>query len=874
MVKSRILKSSALLLIMMFYITGCGGGAVAVKEEAPKPVEEAKPAEAPKEAFAEDDKAAKALPTETDINYTLRKLEEEKYRDLDEKGRLAEMYYDRGAKFYQELKFAEAQEALTKALEINPDHEKAKQLLEDTKFARGEFTHGEMGAVSRRLFSEILAKTQQAKLEMEHHLNKGIKAFEQEDYQQAENEFKWVIETIKWFPYQANLLNYQEQAESYLKRTVERKIRKEQEIARRQEEAARMLAENEERRRKEEFIKTIDMLFRRAQAEFEKEQYAEAANLCDKIIEKDPGNAMAEKLKVIALSAKRAKKRSQTTETMIEEFKRIFESYDNKMVPTTSVITFPDKQEWEKIDHRGPKKIFKEKLISELDKQASLLLERKITFPFKEPTPLSEIIQFIRYTIPNINIRIDTNVITDPQETFQYNVVGIPLGWALKDMLSLKNWGYFIMDGVIVISSSEKVLEQQMEIRWYDILDLTVPIVDFPAPEITMSGMPAEEGAEAGQIPKMKGTELVDLIKSTTAKNEGGWDPPRDITFQETTGVLVVTHTPEVHKQIDKLLKQVRAESDIVVTIEARFLTVQQHFLEDIGVNFSNLNAPSLPTAFGLAPPDGPGFTSLVSGIYATTYQENRNQLRARIENDLSTADPYAKFISEGEPSPTGGALLAYTLLDQTSFRMLLRAIQKNERATTVNAPLLTVANGQRAHIQMSDQFTYIKDYDIVLVNAQFSWTMPDPIPGVAAQGTILDVRPTVSADLKYISMELRPSSSSFIETLPNVRTLRMSLLTQPPSILYIIPTVDIELPELFMQRARGNAIIPDGGTILMSCYATGRSIDMTSEVPILGKIPFLGFLFRQKAIGYAKHVLLILIKGKISILNEEEKKL
>ena len=873
MVKSRILKSAAILVMAIFFITGCGGGKTVVKETV-KPIEET-PKTVSKEAFAEDEAAAKALPSESDINYTLRKMEEDKYRELDEKSRLAEMYYDRGAKFYQELKFAEAQEALTKALEINPDHEKAKQLLEDTKFARGEFTHGEMGAVSRRLFSEILAKTQQARLEVEHHLNKGTKAFEQEDYQQAESEFKWVIETIKWFPYRADLLNYQQQAEDYLKKTVERKIRKEQEIARRQEEAARLLAENEEQRRKEEFIKSIDMLFRRAQAEFEKEQYEEATHLCEKIIEKDPSNAMAEKLKVIALSAKRARQRNLTTQNMAEEFKRTFESYDNKTVPTTSVITFPDKKDWEKIDHRGPKKIFKEKLISELDKQAALLLDRKITFPFKEPTPLSEIIQFIRYTIPNINIRIDTNVITDPQETFQYNVVGIPLGWALKDMLSLKNWGYFIMDGVIVISSAEKVLEQQLETRWYDILDLTIPIVDFPAPEITMSGLPPEENAEeAGQIPKMKGEELVNLIKETTAKNEGGWDDPRNIVFQETTGVLVVTHTSVVHKQIENLLKQVRAESDIVVTVEARFLTVQQHFLEDIGVNFSGLAAPSLPTAFGLQPPDGPGFTGLVSGFYATTYQDNRNQLRARIENDLSTADPYAKFISEGEPAPTGGAILAYTMLDETSFRMLLRAIQKNERANIVNAPLLTVANGQRAHIQMSDQFTYIKDYDIVLVNAQFSWTMPDPIPGVTAQGTILDVRPTVSADLKYISMELRPSSSSFVDQLPNVRTLRMSLLTQPPSILYIIPTCDFELPELFLQRARGNAIIPDGGTILMSCYATGRSIDMTSEVPILAKIPFLGFLFRQKAIGYAKHVLLILIRGKISILNEEEKKL
>ncbi|MFA5795180.1 MAG: hypothetical protein WC980_08995 [Candidatus Brocadiia bacterium] len=874
MMQARVLKVIGLGLFVLIYMTGCGGKSATARSVRPKPAG-AEAGAASREAFPDSTTANKPVPSEEDLDYSLKKLEDEKYKDLGDKGKMAEMFYERGQKFYQELKFAEANEALSRALEINPEHEKAKALLEDVRFARGDYTHGEMGSTSRRLFSEILAKTQQARLEVENRLNKGIKAFEQENYPQAEGEFKWVIETIKWFPYKAELSSYQQQADDYLKKTVERKTRKEQEIARRQEEAARLLAENEERRRKEEFIKTVDMLFRKAQAEFEKEQYEDAARLCSKILEKDPANATAEKLKTIALSAKRAKDRSRTTETLGEEWKKIFESYDNKTIPETSVITFPGKETWEKIDHRGPKKIFKEKIVSELDKQSASLLERKITFPFKEPTPLEDIIQFIRQTISGINILIDTTVITDPKETFQYNVVGIPLGWALKDMLSLKKWGYFIRDGVVIITSEEKVLEQQLETRWYDILDLTVPIVDFPAPEISLVPLPAEEGAsDSVQIPKIKGDELMKLIQDTTAKNEGSWEAPRSIIFQETTGVLVVNHIPAVHAQIENLLREIRAETDIVVTIEARFVTVQQHFLEDIGINFSDLNGvPALPAAFSLAPPDAPGFSSLGSGIYGR-YQGGRNELRARIENSLSSSDPYAKFISEGEPSPTGGSLLAYTMLDQTSFRLLLRAIQKNERATIINAPLLTVANGQRAHIQMSDQFTYVKDFDIVLVNASSSQVMPDPIVGTAAQGTILDVRPIVSADLKYISMELRPSSSSFIDQLPNVRTLRMSLLTLPPSAAFIIPTVDVELPELFLQRARGNAIIPDGGTLLMACYATGRNVDMNSNVPILSRLPFLGFLFRQKSIAYAKHVLLILVKGKISIMNEEEKRI
>ncbi|MBI4713424.1 MAG: hypothetical protein HY762_09035 [Planctomycetes bacterium] len=865
----RITGIFLILTLFLFITTGFGCGGKAAGPETAKARGES-PA---RETGAPPERERAHEPTATgDSADVLRRLESEKTVEIKEKGTMSESYYQAGFKFYQELKFAEASEALTKALELNPNHDKAQTLLTEIRLSRGEYTPGEMGDVSRKLFSEIVAKTQQAKLEVEHHLNKGIQAYNQEDYQKAEEEFKWVVESVKWFPYKADLEKYQKEAESYLKRTQENKAYKEVELARRREKSARQLSEIEEQKRREEFARTIEMLFRQAREEFDKERYDKANALCQTILEKDPSNLMADKLRVISLAALRHKSKRLSTQSLAEEWKRTFEIYDTKTLPVVDVINFPDKETWEKIEHRGPKKIFKEKTVSELDKQTELFLERKINLPFKEPTSLNDVIKFIRDTFPKLNIYADS-AIADPNTTLTYNVVGIPLGEALKDMLSTNKWGYFIRDGVVIITTVEKVLEHKMETRWYDILDLTIPLIDYPGPAVSLGTLPVEEPGTESQIPRISGQQLVELIKATTAKNEGGWETPRDAVFQENAGVLVVTHIPEVHRQIETLLNQVRSAADIVVTIESRFITVEQHFLEDIGVNFSGLNSPQLPSYFSLAPPDGAGFTGLTSGIYGTYQKQNvtsltpyRRELRARIEHNLSASDPYAKFLSEEEPSPTGGAIMAYTLLDQTAFRLLLSAVQKNETATIVNAPQLTVGNGQRAHIQITDQFTYIKDYDIVIVLPGVG--MADPIPDVTAQGIVLDVRPVVSSDLKYISLELRPTMASLTDPLPNLRTLRTTILSAGTR------TVDIELPDMFLQRARGNAIIPDGGTLLMSCYSTGRNVDMASEVPLLGRLPVIGFFFKQRAKAYAKHVLLILIRAKISILSEEEKKL
>jgi type II secretory pathway component GspD/PulD (secretin) len=430
----------------------------------------------------------------------------------------------------------------------------------------------------------------------------------------------------------------------------------------------------------------------------------------------------------------------------------------------------------------------------------------------------------------------------------------------------MKQWNYFIREGVVYISSKERIDQEQMEIRWYSILDLTIPIIDFPSTEMSAGGGIQPEAGDTGtvQMPAISGEELVKLIQETTAKQEGGWEKA-SVAFQQNTGVLVVTHVPKVHKQIEELLNQIRAAADVVVTVEARFLSVQQNFLEDIGVDLRGL-ANTLPNSFQSPPPDGPGFTDLSAGV-AGVYASGRRSLTARVQNFITNSDPYSRFIRDERISPIGGAAMSYSVLGQTSFQALLTAVQKDIRTTEVFAPKITIANGQRAHIQMTDQFTYIKDYDVVIVNAGSSIAMGEPIVETFRTGVVLDVRPVVSADLKYIMLELRPSLSVSETRLPTMRTVPFLIGNTNT------PIQQIELPEVKVQRARGNAIIPDGGILLMSGYSSGKDVMASSGVPVLSNIPILSFMFGRKAKGEARKNLIILIKAKISILSEEEKK-
>lgn len=181
------------------------------------------------------------------------------------------------------------------------------------------------------------------------------------------------------------------------------------------------------------------------------------------------------------------------------------------------------------------------------------LLDRKLNVPFRDGVTLQEFVAFLRDALPGINIIIDREI--NREETFNYNVVAVPLKFILREILLPMDWGFMVTDGVILITTKEKIIKSLIVTRWYDILDLIIPIADFPGPHIGLDE--PEEEMEEEAIPRVDPEQLIDLITKQLAKKEG-WDDPFSIEYQEGNGVLIVKHLPSAHKQIQRLLSQLR----------------------------------------------------------------------------------------------------------------------------------------------------------------------------------------------------------------------------------------------------------------------------------------------------------------------------
>ena len=135
-----------------------------------------------------------------------------------------------------------------------------------------------------------------------------------------------------------------------------------------------------------------------------------------------------------------------------------------------------------------------------------------------------------------------------------------------------------------------------------------------------------------------------------------------------------------------------------------------------------------------------------------------------------------------------------------------------------------------------------------------------DPDIGTVQDGIVFDVRPTVSADRRYVQMDLRPSVA-VIERIDNFQTVTSGLFGGAV----------IQLPVISVTVVRTTVSVPDGGTLLIGGLSYAFDNETDSGIPILSKIPLLGKLFSRRGFTTERQNVVILVKPTIIIQEELE---
>jgi general secretion pathway protein D len=348
---------------------------------------------------------------------------------------------------------------------------------------------------------------------------------------------------------------------------------------------------------------------------------------------------------------------------------------------------------------------------------------------------------------------------------------------------------------------------------------------------------------------------------------------------------LVISAPQTTHEKIQDLLETLRRLQDLQVTIEVKFITLNDNFFERMGIDFDI----RIEDGNRQAPLAERNKKKTVVGISSGSTATNPFPFTADLDivfdqNNFSAAVPQFGGFQDG----LGGSI-GFAILSQLEMFFFMNAAQGDSRSNVLQAPRVTMFDGQFASINDTVSRPFVTS--LVPVVGDFA-VAQQPVIVVLNEGTILNVQSTISQDKRFVRLTLNPTFSQIERvdtfTFEGSRTSRSSSRRRGQNLLNpregeldeaedeedtVISGTTVQQPSFSQTSVSTTVSVPDGGTILLGGIKRMRESRIERGVPILSKIPYLNRLFKNTAIGRETSTLMLTVTPRIIIQEEEEMK-
>ncbi len=798
-------------------------------------------------------------------------------RQLSLREKEARYHKKAGDGFYQQGRFEDAVASYRRALDLDPGFEAARERLLDTQEILGD----RPAAVSNapNLIEEERIRREQRTIEINRALRDGEEAFNRGEVDEAERLVQRAVDAIRTDPdydpdQRARAQNLLEQIRSQMEEVAA--VVRDQQLQEAQRQQQHEL-EAEERRKHER----VQVLLRKALDLRRKRRYQQAVVVCEQILTIEPANRIARFWLNSSNEELIKERRLRLIHDRDINRKLLNENMREGSIPYNDVFVFPDADDWERTRSRSSTLQFgTETVDSEPVRRIKSILEsRQMDLPYDEATPLSDIIADFRNLL-GINIAIDPEINTD-ENPISINVQNVSAKNALNHVLEKAGLGYSFRDNLLYITAPEKATGD-LKFEIYDVSDILNSIRDFAGPELqlrspgdTTSGEQSivftDDPGEAGDQ-TIDSDQLMELIEGSTG-GEDAWGDQNSM--EEHNGSLLVTASADMHAGIERVLANLRKDSDLFVVIEARFIDINDDFLEDVGIDSRALGVVNnFGTPFGNVINDTRtggqdlGFSKTGSPTRDVTLIMGQDRWAGRIAHVIDGfTGSFRRNGNLNAGGGIGGLTLQQTWLEPFQINTILRAVQERADVRQLTAPVVTAANNQRVYVSVITQRAYIADYELVSGGTGFAIIeVADPVVQTFQEGVILDVEPVISHDKKYVTLDVRPTLATLIGGI--ISTINISL----GSFTNVAFQVPIGIPEISLQQSFTSVTVPNRGTVLLGGFKSLDEGQWKSYLPILGDIPLFGNLFRRKSTVSEKRSLVILLSATIVDLRVSEK--
>lgn len=770
---------------------------------------------------------------------------------------------------------AGARKQLEQALSIDPGNADATAQYFEVLELLGE-RPGDIGTTRQWAEERQAVAIQQLKLEAEEYHRVGQDARGRREHDAAIRWFERVQQSIRWSSLDVDwgdLGSRNDEALAATRRERDEAIQSDRES--KLKEAVAQIRGDEEAERARH-MNRIAGLLESANYKFEAGDYGGAMELCDQVLTIEPSNVTGQELKREANAGRRAKRSAEFAKHRSEAFRRFKSDIEELRIPYSDGLTAADPDYWARVTARTE--------TGAGGSDAAAIEDQRIKEQLKSNRV--PVVEFTDADLDTVcaNLSNWTGLTIRATETVRSEVESNSTLIQLTNLTNLSvdslltiitkrlgdKFAWTVTNGIVQITTLEDAFGQT-KIRTHAIQDLTFGRTDFKGPEINKIALPGEYGddaetsvfaADLDKVIQITPEDIVTLVKENVARESWELGDKKFSIEPAASNQILVIHTPEVQDEIAAFLNDLRRFTTTVVQIESRFVEVTDAFIQEMGADFRGLGGV-FGTSVTLddttsAGEDiasrgldnlGTGSTGSSAPSAGIFFNDNSDgDIRGRTENYFDS--PLGSILTT-----TGGGSFQFGLLDDTQFNLVVTAVDKSVNAVEVMAPELTVFNTERAYVTVLNEVSFLQDFDVDVANTAF---IANPEIGILQEGVVLDVRPTISYDRKYVTLDVRTT----------VATIQRPIDTFETTLGGFSDAVTFQLPRLEVQNANTTVIVPDGGAVILGGLKTLNYVNRRAEVPWVSRIPLLGFFFRQKGVADEARSLVILVKANIKDLS------
>ena len=281
------------------------------------------------------------------------------------------------------------------------------------------------------------------------------------------------------------------------------------------------------------------------------------------------------------------------------------------------------------------------------------------------------------------------------------------------------------------------------------------------------------------------------------------------------TNALVVTAPPKTMRSLMQVVDRLdirRAQ----VMIEAMLVEVSQDATRDLGVNWIV---------------DGSGDNFLV-GLFNTPI------------GGVNLADAAGAVVNPDEVPPPGGFTVGAGRRQDsgTNFAAILRALAGDGDTNVVSMPSVITLDNEEAQIKVAQEVPFLTGQ--YSTNLQTPGGQPNPFQTIERKevGNILKITPQITAE-DTILLKIEQESSGIAAAASQVSST--DLVTNKRTITTRV-------------------LVDDGGMIVLGGLIEDRLTESEQRVPVLGRIPLLGNLFRVRNTQKTKTNLMVFIRPRV----------